>query len=353
MKLVVNFSMLGPKPTGLGVYALNCLEVLKFFKATVISSGANYLEADEVITAPSSIAIGEGKFAAIKRQIWSRQLHFFDALVYSPTHHGLPNQDRQIITLHDLISLRFPKQHYPQYLYFRYAIPRLLKRCAAIFVVSEATRQDVAQTYGYPLARIFVVPNAVDATQFKPGQVNEDNPYLLMVGARYPHKNVDEVLRIANIWKTRYRLVITSCDGKYRKYLEKLIVELGIEHRVEFRNYVDRGELIRLYQECAALIYPSKWEGFGIPPLEALACGRPVIASDIPVHREVLADSAFFVELGNKVSWEAALRGISDTAVCNNKVQAGSARVALYSKDNAVQALKRSLLAVEPTLERR
>lgn len=211
----------------------------------------------------------------------------------------------------------------------------------------------MAKTYGYPLGKIFVVPNAVDITDFKPGLIERERPYLLMVGARYSHKNVDEVLRIAPLWKSSYRLLVTSCSGKYRLYLENLIRELGIENHVEFKDYVAYDELIKLYQGCAALVYPSKWEGFGIPPLEALACRRPVIVSDIPPHREVLGDSAFFVKLGDVDSWKEAFSGLEDEETVEAKVLAGSSRVAFYSKEHAVDALQRSLLAVEPSLERR
>lgn len=353
MKLIANFSMLGGRPTGLGVYAENIFEIQKRFKAAVISSGAVCPDAAKVLMAPRGVAIGGGRIAAIKRQLWLRGLLFPGDLVYSPTHHGLSRQDDQIITIHDLISLRFPKQHYPQYLYFRYVMPRLLRRCAAVFTVSEATRQDVANTYGYPLGKIYVVPNAVDTVDFKPGAVEEVKPYLLMVGARYSHKNVEEVFRFSYLWKDSYRLIVTSCSGPYRERLEKVIHGLGIHSSVDFLDYVDRANLIRLYQGCSALVYPSKWEGFGIPPLEALACGRPVIASDIAPHREVLADGAFFVELGNEDSWQAALHGIRDERSRQEKSEAGFARVAFYTKENAVDALERSLLAVAPTLDRR
>lgn len=353
MKLVANFSMLGAKPTGLGVYAMNCMGFLKSFRTTVISSGGRYPEASEVMFAPSAIAIGGGRVAAIRRQLWLRRLKFPGALVYSPTHHGLAKQDGQVITIHDLISLRFPGQHYPQYLYFKYMIPLLLKRCAAVFAVSEATRQDVAKTYGYPLDKIHVVPNAVDASEFVPGKVDQINPYLLMVGARYSHKNVEEVLRASHLWRDSFRLVVTSCSGSYRERLVALIGELGIESFVEFKDYVSRDELVRLYQGCAALIYPSKWEGFGIPPLEALACGRPVIASDIAPHREVLADGAVFVKLGEQASWEAAFSQIRDPSSNLARAEAGFRRVALYSKDNATRALEQSLLKVAPGIDRR
>ena len=216
------------------------------------------------------------------------------------------------MTIHDLICLRFPMQHKPQYSFFRFGLPRLLKKCRAVFTVSETTRQDVAKTYGFPLERIFVVPNGVDASSFAPdASAKPKDPFLLMVGARYSHKNVDEVLDMARLWAKDYRLVVTSCGGEYKAALLKKVAELGLADRVEFKDYLSREALIRLYQGCSGWFIPVfKMGGLRHPPLEALACGGPVIASDIPVHREVLGDAAFFVRLGDAASWATALEGM-------------------------------------------
>lgn len=354
MKLILNLSMLGDKPTGLGVYSSVCANVARVFKASVIGNAPANVPFDEVIASPSNIGIGGGRYAAIKRQWWMRGLRFNeDCLVYSPTHHGLPGQHGQVITIHDLICLRFPRQHLPQYIYFKYFMPRLLRHCRAVFTVSETTRHDIVKTYDYPAERIHVVPNAIDARRFVPGKVDTQDPYLLMVGARYAHKNVDEVLRLAHLWKDSYRLVVTSCGGKYRAALERLVSDLGLRQRVEFREYVSADELLTLYQGCSALLYPSKWEGFGIPPLEALACGRPVVASDIGIHREVLGDAAFYVELGNESSWREAFAGIRDPQRLAAAIASGRYRVAHFSQVNALRALQASLLAVEHRLVRR
>lgn len=352
MRLVINLSMVGKNPTGLGVYSLSCAKVAARFETSIIRTQSLQYVGRTAIEAPSGIDIGGGKLAALKRQVWMRRLRFpDDSLVYSPTHHGLPNQPGQIITIHDMICLRFPHQHFPQYIFFKYFIPRLLKRCRAVFTVSETTRRDIIRTYGYPAERIRVVPNSVDTNCFMTGEVDRRNPYLLMVGARYPHKNVDEVLRNAHLWKDRYRLVVTSCSSSYRATLESLIDQLRIRHRVEFRGYVSRDELLRLYQGCSALVYPSKWEGFGIPPLEAFACSRPVIASDIEIHREVLGDAAIFVQLGDKRSWCSAFEALQDTPRIDEYVLRGRVQVDRYSPRNALDALEASLLAVEPRLE--
>jgi glycosyltransferase involved in cell wall biosynthesis len=347
--------MLGTHPTGLGIYAKHCVSGLaqRFHLDLIVSDGYLPADAKVVLRAPNSVAIGNSKLAALHRQWWLRSVQFNpDQIVYSPTHHGLPNQIGQIITIHDLICLRFPKQHFLQYIFFRFRLPRLLKKCRAVFTVSETTRHDIAKVYGFPLESIFVVPNGVDQSAFSPAfGADSGSRFLLMVGARYPHKNVDEVLDMAPYWQKDYRLIIASCDGSYRRELEKKVRYLRLVDRVEFRDYVSRDCLLHLYRSASALIYPSHWEGFGIPPLEALACATPVIASDIPVHREVLGDAAIFVKLGNAQSWNDAFDMLKQPKLIEAHIASSSSRLEKFTWENAVNALERALLSIEPRLE--
>ena len=348
--------MLGSQPTGLGVYSENCITGLaERFDLDLIAGAGRLPRGNVLAKAPESIAIDGGKFAGLRRYLWARSLRFGpENLVYSPTHHGLPCQTGQIVTIHDLIHLHHPKQHPHIYIYFRFALPRVMKKCRAVFTVSEATRQDIAKSYTYPLERIHVVPDGVDTSVFtsnlsaRPG----NDPFLLMVGGRHPHKNVIEVLDMSEYWKQNYRLIVVSCDDSaYRRKLEQKVSDLDLTERVEFKGYLSHDELLNLYQGASALVYPSLIEGFGIPPLEALACGTPVIASDIPVHREVLDEAALFVKLGNKHSWNEAFKLLADPSVVNTRLAMGQKQLEKYTWGNAVNALERVLLNVEPRIE--
>jgi len=357
MQLVLNLSMLGQNPTGLGVYAGHCADALarRFNVQLIAGSGANP-PGEVVAQAPAHTSIGGGRLAAIRRQVWMRKLALDpSSLVYSPTHHGLPNQAGQIITVHDLICLRFPRQHKPQYLFFRFGLPRLLKSCRAVFTVSETTREDITRVYGYPLERIHVIPNGVDRQVFArsgTGGSGKMAPYLLMVGARYEHKNVQEVLARSAYWRGRFVLRVTSCGGRYRQAMTRLVDDLRLHDDVIFEDYLSRDALISRYQNASALVYPSKWEGFGIPPLEALACGTPVIASDIPVHREVLGDAAAYVTLGDPVSWAAAFERIQSLADVDAMLVSGNERLARFTWGASANRLERTLLKVAPELEK-
>jgi glycosyltransferase involved in cell wall biosynthesis len=348
--------MLGSNPTGLGMFSSYCLNGLAERYELDLIAGTSPLPVGNIVArAPASVALDAGKWASLRRYFWSRSL-CFDAknhVVYSPTHHGLPNQSGQIVTIHDLIHLRYPNQYPHIYAYFHFILPRIMKKCRAVITVSETTRYDIAQTFDYPLERIFVVPNGVDSTVFTANPlIRPISPYLLMVGGRHPHKNVMEALDMAVVWKNDYRLIITSCNhGNYRKKLEDKVDELKLRDQVEFKGYLSHDELLHLYQGASALIYPSRWEGFGIPPLEAFACGTPVIASDIPVHREVLGDAAIFVKLEDVESWGNAFHILAQPKLIKTRMDAAQKRLEKFTWSNAVDALERALLHVEPRLE--
>lgn len=350
MKLLVNLSMLGPQPTGLGVYATHAVKAAcSAFQTEVIAPPSYEGPGHVTLRSPQNIVLGAGKAAPLRRWWWaSRQRPEAPRLAYSPTHHGLAREGRQILTVHDLIALRFPQQHPTQNLFFRHVLPRQLRRCEAVFTVSETTKHDIAETYGYPLDAIHVVPNGVDTTVFKPAaRPQPRQPFLLIVGAAYPHKNVDELIDMAHLWKDRYRLLIASCRGKYREHLEQRVRERGLEEKVEFLAYVSLADLVTLYQTCSAFVYPSKWEGFGIPPLEAMACGAPVIASDIPAHREVLGEHARLVTLGDEAGWASALASLDQP----RPVPTTISPLKHWTWERSAERLVESLRAVCPGLK--
>lgn len=315
-KLLVNMSTYGDKPTGLGIYAIKCCKVIaEKYPCSVFLSSHN-LDNVNLISTPKSITIGYDKFAAVRRFFWGTNKinHAYIDLAYSPTHHSIRTTVPQIITIHDLICFDFPRQHIFQYLYFKFVIPFVIKRCIAVFTVSEYTKKRICDSYGVPSERVFVVPNSIDADAYsildeEPISLSSfpmDKPFILTVGARYKHKNLEELLLNYASWCGKYNLIVTSCGGKYRTCIEELIKQLGIGGSVYIYEYVDFFNLRRLYKNAVCLVYPSLVEGFGIPPLESIASSRPVIVSDIPVFREVLGDAAIYVNNGVPESWKTA-----------------------------------------------
>jgi glycosyltransferase involved in cell wall biosynthesis len=232
------------------------------------------------------------------------------------SHHVLPGRKNQIVSVLDIRPYYYPDSKVQSF-YFRHMLPRALKQCDGVLTISEASRNMLMEIYGLPESFIRVVPITIKMQALTPAQIAGSRQvnapeYLLMVGASYVHKNAEEVLRMHHLWAPRYRLKILAAAGAYRDGLIAQVTALGIADRVDFLSRIDDLELKQLYANCAALVYPSKVEGFGLPPLEAMSCGRPVIVSDIPVFRELYSTLPQFVALGSEESWAKALEAIDN-----------------------------------------
>lgn len=357
--LLVNAAMLGSRPTGLGVYGERCLSAIqkRFDNVSVLTGAYRNLPLNtKVLSAPQNIAIDSGRHSALYRLGWSLVRSTpRDSLLYSPTQHGLMRHPGQIITIHDLISLENPEQHPSQTFFFKHVVPHLLRRSAAVFTVSATVREQIRDEYRFPLDRIFVVPNGVDRSVFNcddptDSALSPAEPYLLVVGAAFAHKNIESLLDAQMTWASRYRLEIVSARGSYGENLRQAVRDRGLQDRVRFHGYVPLAQLKSFYRHAAALVYPSKSEGFGIPALEAIASGAQVIASDIPVHREILADAAELVDTADLTSWSRAFERLHDARQAHQRRLAGAELIQRYSWDYSADALVKALLTVCPKL---
>lgn len=261
------------------------------------------------------------------------------------THHVLPFRKHQIVTVHDIRPYYYPDS-WAQHFNFRYLLPRALKRCDGVLTVSEATKESLLSVYGLERDRVHVVPNIVDTNFFQPCDSGNrgDDPYLLTVGSTWKHKNVAELLRMHEYWSRRYKLKIVAGKGQYLDSLKKLVVKLGIENQVEFLSGLSAVKLRSLYQNCASLVYPSVMEGFGLPPLEAMACGRPVIVSDIAVFRELYGDVPLYARLGDVESWKNAFASLETYS--EDRIRSGMDRANAFSLERMRKALFGALEAI-------
>jgi len=210
------------------------------------------------------------------------------ALVH--TQYAVPLRSRcpAIVTIHDLSFERdgslMPRK---DRLVFRAVVPRAARRAARVLTVSERTKRDLVELYRLPADRVVVTPNGVDPA-FTLGDGSARGDYVLAVGAVEPKKGqlaAATAARAANL-----PLVVV---GPVRD--EALASELR-RRGADLRGYVPQTELVQLYRDAACLVQASRFEGFGLPVVEAMACGTPVVALDEPALREVAGEAAVFAD---------------------------------------------------------
>ncbi len=257
--------------------------------------------------------------------------------------HALPLgcDGRSVVTLHDLSFERDASaMGRLDRAVFKWAVPRAARRADHVLAVSERTKRDVVELYGIAPEKVTVTPNGVDAAFFPDRGGGEAAvpalpPYLLFVGAIQRRKDPLAALAAARV--VGLPLVVAGPEKE---------PELARELRAggaELRGYVSKDELADLYRGAAALVLPSRYEGFGLPVLEAMACGTPVVAADEPALREVAGDAAVYAEDGD---FAAAVRRALDGR--DRLVAAGLERAKRFSWEETARrtvAVYRQVLA--------
>jgi glycosyltransferase involved in cell wall biosynthesis len=212
---------------------------------------------------------------------------------------------------------------------FMALVPNSARRAARVLVGSEFTRRDVVEKYRIPQERIVVTPYGVDPFFGPEGASAAGSPYVLFVGALEARKDpLTAVAALAQL-DQELRLVFVGPDRGQEEDVRKAVGRLGLASRVELRGHVPKEELATLYRGAACLVFPSRFEGFGLPALEAMASGTPVVASTAGSLPEVVGDAGVLVEPGEP---EALAAGVERAlAERETLVAAGLARAGLFT----------------------
>jgi len=277
-----------------------------------------------------------------------------------------------VTVFHDLQHKRHPE-------YFRwFDLPfwRLLlyasaHRARRLIAVSEATKTDLMRFYGLPAERIQVISHGVEPAIFallrdSPAQRGlarpttgefldtspaapalrglnrtQIEPYLLCVSTLHPHKNIERLVRAYAREKRDYRLVLAGMRGFHTRPIEELIARLNVSDSVELTGWIPREELYHLYQHARVFVYPSTFEGFGMPVLEAMAAGVPVACSDIPPLREIAGaecgSALFFDPLKEDAIADAVDRIMSDEPLRRSLAAAGQERAREFTWERSAE----------------
>jgi glycosyltransferase involved in cell wall biosynthesis len=315
MALLLNYRPVLRQPSGIGVVANALLPALQQLPHVLVPGG-------EQGTAKQRLHRLAWTQLALPRLAQRQQA----SLIFTPAPEGYLGAQAipQVVMVHDLRPISHPERSL-QSVYFRSWVPSLLRQCRHILTNSQFTASEIHRHTGVAHDRITVIPLGYDAEAFRPDLSSvetEERPYFLHVGQAYPHKNLSRLIRAFAPLAAQHCALRLVLAGKPHptetSRLKALVEELGLGEQVDFRPYVSFEELPGLYRRALALVYPSLWEGFGLPLLEAMACGTPVLTSFGSGTEEVAGNAAFLInplDLGalstalSELFHQSALRG--------------------------------------------
>ena len=351
--ILINLSMIFDKPTGISNYALNITRNLSALNPLLLTSKQQ--ENFSCYPIPSKMTPAEGSKGHFRRLLWTQwqlpQIYkqVKADLIYSPIPEApLYSKCRYVVMCHDLIPLRFPKLFSPLTHYFRLVVPLVLQQAEHIICNSKATAQDIHDFYGISLTKITPILLAYDANNFYPRQkILTEKPYFLYLGRHDPYKNIQGLIAAFASLKNKqnYQLWIAgSPDPRFTPQLKQQIQELNIEAQVKFIDYVSYQELPIVISNAIALVSPTFWEGFGLTVLEAMACGTPVITSNLASLPEVVGNGAILINPKNQLEIANAMTEIAENRATRSHFKELSLqRAKLFSWQKTAQATQEVL----------
>jgi glycosyltransferase involved in cell wall biosynthesis len=292
---------------------------------------------------------------------WREQLHFVKLLrehrldLMHFLHFNVPLLYRRpfVVTIHDLILLSHPTtrattlgplRYRIKYALYRAVIASAIRRAKRIIAVSNYTRDEIVRRFPFAKTKSIDVTYEACATSLLPGHdgavhdgraTHLPTPYMLYVGNAYPHKNLDRLIgAFAEFRKnahSSHHLVLVGGSDYFYQRLKADAANNGLDENVTFFGHASDAELRALYRNAQAYVFPSLCEGFGIPPLEAMCAGVPVLAANASCLPEVLGDAALWFDPENENDIARALATMADDAELRTRlVAAGAAKAAKY-----------------------
>ena len=251
-----------------------------------------------------------------------------------------------VLTIHDLIHLDEPEERSASKVaYYQAVVKPGVLRAARIVTVSAYSRSRIVEWSGVDPARVVVAPNGVSPVFTPTGPRHPGvGDYLLYVGNDKPHKDLPTLLAALRILRCRGVPLVFA--GSCGPYLQQLVGELGLLGVVRILGPVPDQALARLYRGARALIFPSRHEGFGLPVLEAMASGTPVVAADIPPVREVAGDAAMYAPPSSPESLAEAIDCVLfDEDLRRSMAEAGLRRAESFAWSNTSDVVAAAIRA--------
>lgn len=261
---------------------------------------------------------------------------------YASLHTSVP----QILTIHDLGFEHYP-EHTPFLVrnYYRHFTPKYCAKAFKILTVSEYTKQDIAHRYHIPLQKMEVIHNGFNKERWQDTDkmiTSETAPYFIFVGAVHPRKNVLGLLKAFEQFKQQYQtthqLMIVGRKAWMLEEIETFYQSMYFKKDVIWKEHAQREALLQCVQQSVALVYPSWFEGFGIPLVEAMHLGVPIIASDTSAMPEIVGNSAILVHPEDSGEIAAAMyKIVTDESLRTQLIENGKLRAPYFDWDISAQ----------------
>ena len=316
--LVINGSFLAQPPTGVQRFAIEISKALRILHPDIAIVAPRNVKPSEALHALSPTIIGR-----LTGHLWEqlelwRYARSKKALLLNLDMKGPLLYRHKIITIHDLNFLHNPRWVSPRFYHFyKFLVTAGVKTSRSVLTVSEFSKQEMQRLLHVPASRIAVVHNAVTTLgEATPGRVIPGD-YVLSVSSTHPRKNLDRLMgAFLCLSDPTIRLVLVGLPHKEG-------IEKDIDGKnVEFLGYVDDAMLANLYQHARAFVYPSLYEGFGIPPLEAMHYGCPVVVSQTSSLPEVCGEAAVYVDPWDEESIAGGIRRVWQDARLRDELMA-------------------------------
>lgn len=311
MRIGIDCRMAGNRHAGIGRYIAQLVQHL-----LAVQNADDWVlffrdqgQVDEVLTKAQQseclIVLADIRHYTIREQLWMPAIFKREHLdLLHVPHFNVPLGYRKpfVVTIHDLLwhdhrgsqVTTLPRwQYWTKYLFYRVVSSSAISRARAILVPTQTVAKTVHRFYPKSSSKVVVSYEGVEESFAPPKQVVTRPKQLLYVGSLYPHKNI-EILLQALKRLPEFRLRIVSVRTVFGDSIVQRVRDLGIQNQVDFLGAIDDKTLQKEYHQADAVVCPSLSEGFGLPGIEALACGTSVVASDIPIFQEVYRKSALF-----------------------------------------------------------
>ncbi len=354
MEIIINATNIGYKLDGIGVYTLNLL-----IELSKLNTGINFIV---FLNRNCEQHIRGLKFPENFSIRWLTHLvspdygfrgHFF-RLLYSTLFslkyrksmlfntsqlEAMFFRTKQIICIQNIIPLLFKKDHKKQFFFYRYILKHALNSAKHIITTSNHTKELVLSFYKLPNDKLHVIHLGIQDIYIKEAETcnRERENFILYAGRIAPTKNVAGILKAFELIKDKidHKMIIAGSGKENIK--EKSYID---NDRVLFKGYISNNEMLRLYRKASLFVFPSFYEGFGLPPLEAMACGCPVITSKLSSLPEVCGDAALYANPYDVYDIKKKIEDLLSNSQLRDKLsKAGQERAKLFSMENYTKQL--------------